>query len=104
MAGQRVRNISDELSRMFRFFDDRDPVDERITFGGFIERRQYPHCCRFARAVRSDKTDDVARRERERDIIHRASIPKMFFKVGYLNLHRPAPSLFRTPTPRISFV
>src|SRR5437868_18946 len=91
MPRQRIWNISDQFTGLLRFLDYRDAVNRGVAFRRFIERRQDPHRRSLSRAIRTDEADYLARRERERNVIHRSSRAEVFFEMADFNLHsRPS--------------
>ena len=78
------------LAGLFRIVDQRDAVDVGIALGGVVQGGQDAHGRRFARAVGTDKAEDMARGKAERNVVDRLGLAEVAFQIDNANVHRPA--------------
>ena len=78
IEAETLRDISEFRARPMPLPPDIETADLRAAAGGMDQPTQHPDGGGLARAVRTEKTEDRARRDREREILDRVGVPVRF--------------------------
>ena len=70
-----------------RLLDDGDSVDETVAGGRLVEGGEDAHGGGLAGPVGADEAEDLSRREREGDVVHRAGLAVVLAEVVDLDAH-----------------